>query len=71
MIEHCLAVPDVLPHRPFDNSAEHRFPCAVDRDRTALRDSWRGDGLDHQTRILGAAPIQVWDTRRWRLGKLG
>jgi len=71
LTECCPAMPDVLPHRSFDNSAEHQFPCAIDRDWSALRDSRRGDGLDHQTLILGAAPIQVWNTRRWRLGKLG
>lgn len=71
LTEYCAAVPDVLPHRPFDNPAEHRFPRAVDRDWATLRDCRRGDGLDHQTLILGAAPIQVWDTRRWVLGKLG
>ena len=70
LTEHCLAVPHVLPHRSCDHFAEHRFACAVDRHQSGLWDGRSSDGLDHQVLLLGAPPIQVWDTRRWWLGKL-
>ena len=70
LTEYCPAVPHVLPHRACVYSAEHRFARAVDRHQFDLRGSWRDDGVDHQAVLLGAAPIQVWDTRRWWLGKL-